>query len=55
MQGVALEEGIVFLLLNALGHGLLVTLGEVTGNRLALFLRFGAFECDDFLHGNLKG
>ena len=51
VQGVPAQEGIVFLLLNALGHGLFVARGEIAGNGLPLLLGFGAFQGDDFLHG----
>ena len=51
MEGMALEEGIVLLLLNALRHRFLITLGEVAGGWLPLFAGFGAFQCDGFLHG----
>ena len=51
VQRVALEEGILLLLLNALSHRLLVTLGEIAGGGLPLFAGFGAFQCDSFLHG----
>jgi len=37
MESVALEMGIVFLLLDALGHGLLIPEREITGDGLTLF------------------
>ena len=40
---MALEEGIILLLLNALSDSLLITEGEIAGSGFALFLRFGAF------------
>jgi hypothetical protein len=43
MERVALEEGVVLLLLDALGHGLFIPLREITGGGLALFFGFGAF------------
>ena len=43
VQGVAAEEGIVLLLLDPLGDGLLVPGGEVTGGRFALFRGLSAF------------
>ena len=55
MERVTLEVRIVLLLLNALRDGLLVALGEVAGGGLALFLGLGAFQGDDFLHGDLNG
>ena len=51
---MALEEGIVLLLLNALGDGLLVARGEIAGNGFPLLLGFGAFQGDDFLHSGEK-
>lgn len=51
VDGVALEEGVILLLLDALGDGLLVTEGQVTGGGLALFFGFGALKGDEFLHG----
>lgn len=48
---VALQVRIVFLLLDALRNRFLVTIGEITGGRLALFLGFGALQGDEFLHG----
>src|SRR3954466_14012366 len=48
---MALEEGIVLLLLDALGDGLLVALREITRSGFALFAGFGAFQGDGFLHG----
>src|SRR5258708_7010186 len=51
VQRVALEEGIVFLLLDALGHGLLVALGEIARSGFALFAGFSALQCNGFLHG----
>jgi len=51
VERVALEERIVFLFLNALRDGLFVALGEVARDGFALFAGFGAFEYDDFLHG----
>ena len=50
MKRVPLEEGIILLLLDTLSDGFLVPLGEVTGDGLALFTGFGAFEDDVFLH-----
>ena len=50
VQSVAAQEGIVFLLLDALGDGLLVALREIARGLLALFAGFGAFQGDDFLH-----
>jgi len=57
MQCVAFQMGIVLLLLDALGNGFLVPEREVTGGRFALFLRFSAFQGDEFLHGGkwMKG
>src|SRR5471030_2289400 len=55
MQRVALEEGIVFLLLDALGDGFLVARGEVAGGGLPLLLGLGAFQGDEFLHGVKMG
>jgi len=57
VQRVALEEGIILLLLDTLGDRLLVTDGEIAGGRFALFFGFGAFQGDDFVHGckRLKG
>src|SRR5882724_2245734 len=54
MQRVALEEGVVLLLLNALRDGLLIARGEVAGNGFPLLLGFGAFQGDDFLHSGEK-
>src|SRR4051812_38910226 len=51
MERVALEEGVVLLLLDALGDGLLVALGEVARSGFALFAGFSAFQGDGFLHG----
>ena len=50
VQRVALEEGIVLLLLDAFRDGLLIARGEVAGNGFPLLLGFGAFQGDDFLH-----
>ncbi len=57
MQRVAAEMRIVFLLLDALRDGFLVTLREITRYRFAFFLGFGALEDDGFLHreNGLKG
>jgi len=49
---MALEMWVVLLLFDALGDGLLVAERQVTGNGLTLFLRFGAFQGDEFLHGD---
>jgi hypothetical protein len=46
---VTLEEGVILLLLDTLGDGLLVTEGQVAGGGLALFFSFGAFKGDEFL------
>ena len=51
MQRVALQMRVVLLLLDALSHGFLIAEREVTGGRFALFLRFSAFQGDEFLHG----
>ena len=51
MERVALEEGIVLLLLNTLGHGLLITLREIARRWLTFFAGFSAFQGDGFLHG----
>jgi hypothetical protein len=51
VQRVALEKGIVLLLLDALGDGFLVPLRKVTGDGFALFLGLGAFQGDGFVHG----
>ena len=51
VERVALEEGIVLLLLNALCHRLFIALGEIAGGWLPLFAGFGAFQCNSFLHG----
>ena len=54
VESVALQEGIVLLLLDALGDGLLVAEREVTRDRLALFTGFGALQSDEFLrHGEI--
>ena len=50
VKRVALQVGIVLLLLDALRHGFLVPLREVTGGGFAFLLRFSAFQGDDFLH-----
>jgi hypothetical protein len=42
MESVALKMGIVFLLLDALGHGLLIPEREITGDGLTLFFGFCA-------------
>lgn len=57
VECVPLEVRIVLLLLNALSDRLLITPGQITGDGLALLAGFGAFECDEFLHGKdeLKG
>ena len=57
MQRMTLEMRVVLLLLNTLGDGFLVPECEVTGGRFALFLRFSAFQGDEFLHGGkwMKG
>jgi len=57
VQRVPAQVRVVLLLLDALGHGLLVALREVAGWCFALFAGFGALEGDDFLHGDkwLKG
>jgi hypothetical protein len=57
VQRVPLQEGIILLLLDPLGDGLLVSESEVTRGRLALFLGFGALQGDLFLHdiSRLKG
>ena len=57
MERVALEVRIVLLLLDALGDGFLVPLGEIAGHRFALFTRLGALQDDLFLHdrNGLKG
>ncbi len=51
MDRVALEEGVILLLLDALGNGLFVPIGQVAGGGLALFAGFGALQGDEFLHG----
>ena len=51
MERVALEEGIVLLLLNTLGHGLLITLREIARRWLTFFAGFSAFQGDGVLHG----
>src|SRR5258708_1893217 len=51
VEGVALQPGIILLLLDALGDRLLVALGEIARDGFALFAGFGALECDGFLHG----
>src|SRR5688572_31689980 len=51
---VPLQEPVVLLLLDALGDGLLVPERQVARGRLTLFLGFGAFQGDLFLH-DLKG
>jgi hypothetical protein len=57
VERVALEEGVVLLLFDALGDGLFIARGEVTGSGLTFFFSFGAFECDEVLHGfeKIKG
>jgi hypothetical protein len=42
MESVALEMRIVFLLLDALGHGLLIPEREITGDGFTLFFGFCA-------------
>ena len=54
VDGVALQEPVVLLLLDTLGDGLLVAERQVARGRLTLFLGFGAFQGDLFLH-DLKG
>jgi hypothetical protein len=54
VHGVAFEEGVVFLLLNALSDRLFVALGKIAGDGFSFFAGFGAFEYDDFLHGVLN-
>ena len=51
MQRVALEEGIVLLLLDTLGNRLLVALRKIARGGFTFFAGFGAFQCDGFLHG----
>jgi hypothetical protein len=51
VKRMALEEGIVLLLLNSLGYGLFVPLRKVARGRFTLFAGFGAFQGDGFLHG----
>lgn len=51
VEGVALEKRVVFLFLNALGDCFFIAPGEVARGGFALFFGFGAFECDEFLHG----
>lgn len=51
VERVALEEGIVLLLLDALGDGLLITLREIARRWLTFFAGFSAFQGDSFLHG----
>jgi hypothetical protein len=57
MKRVALQMGIILLLLDALRDGFLVPEREVTGDGFALFLGFSAFQGDEFLHGSkwMKG
>jgi len=50
VESVALEVRVVFLLLNALGHGLFVARGEVAGHGFTFFAGFRAFEDDLVLH-----
>jgi hypothetical protein len=52
VQRVTLEMRVVLLLLDTLSHGFLVPESEITGDRLALFFRFSAFQRDEFLHGS---
>lgn len=58
MEGSALKEMVEFHLLQASWSkkAFLVTRGDVTGSRLALGFRFGAFKNDDLAwHGSLSG
>jgi len=52
MQRVPLEKRIVLLLLDPLRDRLLVTLRQITRDRFTLFAGFGAFQGDNFLHGD---
>jgi len=47
---MTLQVRIILLLLNAFSDGLLIPKREVTGGGFALFLGFGAFQGDEFLH-----
>src|SRR5476649_259336 len=50
VERVPLEMRVVFFLLNALGDGLFVARGEIARGGFPLFLGFGAFQGDEFLH-----